>query len=142
MMFSGRSRRNLRLFRVPFGLLLALAPAMYCHGQEAAVPDADDGGQRDPAPVEEPTEAQIHDAYAGMLATVNAGSKAHLGAADSGAVLIELEDIVKLGCRGLDRSGAEYDCRVERRIRRGDARPETGVVQLWLSWENGRWVAR
>lgn len=106
------------------------------------MPDAADGGQGDPATVGEPTEAQIHGAYAAMLATVNAGSKVHLGAADSGAVLIELEEIVKLGCRGLDRSGAQYDCRVERRIRRGDARPETGVVQLWLSWEDGRWVAR
>jgi hypothetical protein len=129
----------------PFALaaLLIGVAAMPIRAQDAA-PDTgpDAAAQGAAAVVEEPTEEQIRTAYAQTLETVNAGTVSHLGAADAAALTIELEDIVKLGCRGLNRPGAQFECRVERRTRRGDERPTTDVVELWLSWEDGRWVAR
>jgi hypothetical protein len=53
-----------------------------------------------------------------------------------------LEDVVKLACRGMSRAGVHHDRRVERRVRRGENKPANDVVQLWLSHEDGEWVAR
>jgi hypothetical protein len=92
--------------------------------------------------VEEPTEEQIRSAYASALEDVNARSVAQLGAADAALLAVVLEDLTKLGCRGLGRPGEHYDCRVERRTRRGERGAVTDVVQLWLSYEDGRWVVR
>jgi hypothetical protein len=119
-------------------LLLGLAP-----GAAWAQEDAGGGAIAEPdVVVEQPTEAQIRDAYAAALDDINARSVARLGAADASTLSVVLEDITKLGCRGLGRPGVHYDCRVERRIRRGEHAPATDVVQLWLAYEDGRWVAR
>lgn len=126
--------------------LLAVAPGAALRAQEGSG-DVDASGQAASAQtgadlVEEPTEEQIRSAYAATLTDLNARSLEHLGAENAGMLSLELEDIVKLGCRGLERPGVHFDCRVERRVRRGDEKPETDVVQLWLSREEGRWVAR
>jgi hypothetical protein len=100
------------------------------------------GAAADAAVVEEPTEAQIRDAYAAALEDINARSVAQLGDADASKLSVELEDLTKLGCRGLGRPGVHYDCRVERRVRRGEGAAVTDVVQLWLAYEDDHWVAR
>lgn len=126
--------------------LLAVAPGAALRAQDGSG-GADATGETASAQagtgvVEEPTEEQIRGAYAATLMDLNARSVEQLGAGDAGVLTLELEDIVKLGCRGLDQPGVHFDCRVERRIRRGDEKPQTDVVQLWLSREEGRWVAR
>lgn len=129
--------------RVALAALLIGVAAMPVRAQDAAPDTGLDAAAQDAAAVvEEPTEEQIRTAYAQTLEAVNAGTVSHLGAGDAGPLTIELQDIVKLGCRGLNRPGAQFECRVERRTRRGDERPTTDVVELWLSWEDGRWVAR
>lgn len=102
----------------------------------------EDAGADSAAIVEEPTEAQIRDAYAAALEDINARSVAQLGAADASKLSVNLEDLTKLGCRGLGRPGVHYDCRVERRVRRGEGAAVTDVVQLWLAYEDDHWVAR
>ncbi|MBK1629170.1 hypothetical protein CKO31_00180 [Thiohalocapsa halophila] len=121
--------------------LLAVAPSAALRAQDGG-DDAQASAQTGSGVVEEPTEEQIRSAYTATLTDLNARSVEHLGADDAGVLTLELEDIVKLGCRGLDRPGVHFDCRVERRIRRGEERPQTDVVELWLSREDGRWVAR
>lgn len=121
-------------------VLGALATAVLC--APGAWAQRDDARPEPAAPVEEPTEEQIRAAYAGALEDINARSVAHLGAEDAAAFAMALEDLTKLGCRGLGRPGAHFDCRVERRIRRGEHTPVTDVVQLWLTYEDDRWVAR
>jgi hypothetical protein len=115
-------------------LLLLLLLVLFGAGQTQAQ-DVD-------AAVEEPTEEQIRDAYAAAIADINARTVAAVGAADAGRLNMALEDLKKLGCRSLGRAGVHYDCRVERRIRRGQARPATDVVQLWLAYEGADWVVR
>jgi len=91
---------------------------------------------------EEPTEEQIRTAYAATLEDINTRSAAQLGEADAAPLTVVLETLTKLGCRSLGGQGVQYDCRVERHIRRGDRKPTTDVVQLWLAHEDGRWIAR
>jgi hypothetical protein len=121
-------------------VLPVLALAALC--TTAAWAQQDASPTRAAAAVEEPTEEQIRSAYASALEDVNARSVAQLGAADAALLAVVLEDLTKLGCRGLGRPGEHYDCRVERRTRRGERGAVTDVVQLWLSYEDGRWVVR
>lgn len=93
-------------------------------------------------PIEEPTEEQIRTAYAASLAALNGRSVAIMGAEDAQALTLVLDELKKLGCRGLDRPGAHFDCRVERRLQHGKRKAKTDVVQLWLAYEEGQWVAR
>ena len=94
------------------------------------------------ATVEQPTQEQIRTAYAETLDGVNERTTAIMGGEDGATLTVVLEDLTKLGCRELNRPGAQFDCRVERRIRHGQLRPKTDVGQLWLSSENDRWVVR
>ncbi|WP_058554392.1 hypothetical protein [Thiohalocapsa sp. ML1] len=115
--------------------LLALAA-----GQSLA---EDDTGEVAAAPaVEEPTEEEIRNAYAASLAAVNDRTIAVMGGEDGAMLTVALEALTKLGCRGMNRPGAQYDCRVERRIKQGKRTAKTDVVQLWLAHEDGEWVAR
>ena len=125
---------------VPWIILpLALLAAASTRAQE---PPAATAASTPAAVVEEPGEEQIHSAYAAALADVNARSVAQLGAADAAPLSIVLEGVNKLSCRQLGDDGLQYDCRVERRISRGGGRSTTDVVQLWLSYEDGQWIAR
>lgn len=128
-----RQRQLVRSLEMTLALLVLACGGAWA--QEDAVADP-------AAVVEEPTEAQIRDAYAAALEDINARSVAQLGAADASKLSVELEDLTKLGCRGLSRPGVQYDCRVERRIRRGEGAAVTDVVQLWLAYEDDHWVAR
>jgi hypothetical protein len=95
-----------------------------------------------PPVVEEPTEAQIVDAYRTHIASINARSRELLGDIDGGLMELTVEDLKKLNCRAIDRVGVHFDCRVELRMKQAQRRPKTDVVQLWLSYEDDRWVAR
>ena len=121
-------------------VLAAVSMAVFAPGGAWA---QSDNARADPAAVvEEPTEEQIRAAYAAALEDVNERSVAQLGAQDATALTVVLEGLVKLGCRGIGQPGVHFDCRVERRIRRGERTPATDVVQLWMSYEGDRWVAR
>jgi len=99
--------------------------------------------QADASPVvEEPTEAQIFDAYGARIASINARSRELLGDVDASVMELTVEDAQKLGCRQVDRVGVHFDCRVELRMKQAQRRPKTDVVQLWLSYEDGVWIAR
>ncbi|MGB5835104.1 MAG: hypothetical protein WBG92_24395 [Thiohalocapsa sp.] len=95
-----------------------------------------------PGLVGEPTETEIETAYAARLSGINTRSREILGDPDAALMTLTLEDLKKLSCRGLDRVGVHYDCRVEMRMRQAERRPGTRVLDLWLSHENGVWVAR
>jgi hypothetical protein len=124
--------------RVPttFGVAASLLMLALLHlpafAQEAEAPPS----------VEEPTEAQIFDAYEARIAGINARSRKLLGDADAGLMELTVEDLKKLGCRSIDRIGVHFDCRVELRMKQAQRRPKTEVVQLWLSYEDGAWIAR
>ncbi len=117
-------------------MLLAMLSAANAPAQEAPVAAVVSAG------LEEPSEEQIRIAYVAALEDINARSVTHLGAADSASLSIVLEDVSKLGCRRLGGATVQYDCRVQRRIRRGGGRSTTDVVQLWLSYEDEHWIAR
>jgi hypothetical protein len=129
-------RTHRRLGLPGLAVLAVLSASQVASAQDAAT------GAGAEAAVDEPSEAQIHAAYAAALADLNARTIANLGVGGAPALTIELEELNKLGCRGLDRPGVHFDCRVERRIRRGERRPTTDVVELWLSYQDARWVAR
>jgi len=95
-----------------------------------------------PSVVEEPTEAQIFDAYGARVASINARSRDLLGDADAGLMELTVEDLKKLNCKEIERVGVHFDCRVELRMKQARRRPKTDVVQLWLSYEDGAWIAR
>jgi len=98
--------------------------------------------QAEAPPIEEPTEAEIEAAYGTTIAGINQRSREILNAEEAALMELTLEDLQKLKCRGLDRGGIQYDCRVELRMRQAQRRPKTKVVNLWLSYENDAWVAR
>lgn len=98
--------------------------------------------QAEAPPIEEPTEAEIEAAYGTMIAGINQRSREILDAEEAPLMELTLEDLKKLKCRGLDRTGIQYDCRVELRMRQAQRRAKTEVVNLWLSYENDGWVAR
>lgn len=93
-------------------------------------------------PVDGPSEEAIRDAYAANLADLNERSVNVMGAEDAARFSLTLDGLTKLGCRGMSTAGVNFDCRVERRLSRGNQRPETDVVQLWLSYENDAWIVR
>jgi len=117
---------------LPLVLVLPALVSLSVRAEQGAPPPA----------VEEPTEAQIETAYAARIADINERSRAVLGDADADAMHLTLEALNKLRCRGLDRVGVHFDCRVELRLRQADRRPKTDLVDLWLSFEDSRWVAR
>lgn len=121
-----------RLFLPALVVALAAVPRLVAAQADAEAPGV----------VGEPTEDDIRSAYAATLETVNRGTLERLGEADGAALLLALEDLTKLGCRGMSRAGVHYDCRVQRRVKRGDDKPVTDVVQLWLSHDGAEWVAR
>lgn len=90
----------------------------------------------------EPSEQELKDAYAGHIASINQRALALFGEEDAGVMRLTLEDLTKLRCEEMERDGVHYDCRVERRLRQAERRPKTDVVQLWLSYEDARWIAR
>jgi hypothetical protein len=92
--------------------------------------------------VNEPGEQEIEDAYAAHIADINRRSSVVFENEDAASMQLTLENLTKLGCQEIEREGVHYDCRVERRMRQADHRPKTDVVQLWLSYEDARWVAR
>ncbi len=95
-----------------------------------------------PPVVEEPTEAQIFDAYEARIAEhqraltgASRRRRRRLDGADSGRP-------EKAWLQEIDRVGVHFDCRVELRMKQAQRRPKTEVVQLWLSYEDGAWIAR
>jgi hypothetical protein len=119
------------------GLLAFVAPALAQQSDEGAEPNTSDA-----AGSGEPTEADIRVAYSAAIERINDGTRERYGDDDAAALLLTLEDINMLGCRGMSRTGVHFDCRVERRMRRADLKPTTDVVQLWVSYEEGSWVVR
>ncbi len=95
-----------------------------------------------PPAIEEPSAAEIETAYGALISGINQRSQEILGDKNAALMDLTLENLHKLKCRGLDRVGIHYDCRVELRMRQAERRPKTEVVNLWLSYEDGGWVAR
>jgi hypothetical protein len=124
-----------------FGLVLALLTLFVPIGV-LAQSQAQTGAAAADATMEEPSEAEIATAYDERIAHINARSREVLGDEQAEAMLLTLEALKKLRCDGLDRVGVHFDCRVEMRVRQADRRPKTTVVDLWLSYENGNWIAR
>lgn len=115
---------------VPSALSMGLA---FCPGALAQQP-------AELQTVGEPTQAEIATAYAARIADINERARKLLGDDDAAVMLLTFEDAKKLGCRGMDRIGIHFDCRVQLRLRQGERRAKTDVVDLWLSHEDGAWV--